>query len=41
MIRKHTTTAEMVKRFLNVIEERVEKSKESRLMKKRNLETTL
>ncbi len=41
MIRKHITTTEMVKRLLNVIENRVGKSKEKISLIKRNLETTL
>ena len=41
MIRKHITTTEMVKKLLNVIENRVEKSKEKISVIKRNLETTL
>jgi len=41
MIRKHITTSEMVKKLLNVIENRVEKSKGKISRIKRNLETTL
>ncbi len=41
MIRKHITTSEMVKKLLNVIEDRVEKSKGKKLARNRNLETTL
>lgn len=41
MIRKHVTTAEMVKKLLNVIEVRVEKSKDKKLLRSRNVETTL
>ncbi len=41
MIRKHITTHEMVKKFLNVIQNRVEKSKRKKLERRRNLETTL
>jgi len=41
MIRKHVTTNEMVKKLLNVIENRVEKSKGNNLLRRRNLETTL
>jgi len=41
MIRKHITTTEMVKKLLNVIENRVGKSKEKISVLKRNLETTL
>ena len=41
MIRKHIATAEMVKKLLNVIEGRVEKSKGKKLIRTRNLETTL
>ena len=38
---KHITTSEMVKKLLNVIENRVEKSKGNISVIKRNLETTL
>ena len=41
MIRKHITTAEMVKKLLNVIEVRVEKSKDKKRLRSRNVETTL
>lgn len=41
MIRKHVTTADMVKKLLNVIEHRVEKSKGKKLLPSRNVETTL
>jgi hypothetical protein len=41
MIRKHVTTAGMVKKLLNVIEVRVEKSKGKKRVHSRNLETTL
>jgi len=41
MIRNHITTAEMVKKLLNVIDKRVDKSKEKLITSKRNLETTL
>jgi hypothetical protein len=41
MILNHVTTKEMVKKLLNVIENRVEKSKAHNPMKSRNLETTL
>lgn len=41
MIRKHVTTNEMVKKLLNVIEGRVERSKEKKQVRNRNLETTL
>jgi hypothetical protein len=41
MIRNHITTAEMVKKLLNVIEVRVEKSKNKKLHRSRNIETTL
>lgn len=41
MIRKHITTAEMVKKLLNVIDKRVDKSKENLTARKTNLETTL
>lgn len=41
MIRKHITTSEMVKKLLNVIDGRVEKSKAKRSARNRNLETTL
>jgi hypothetical protein len=41
MILKHITTTEMVKKLLNVIEHRVEKSKGKISALKRNLETTL
>lgn len=41
MIRKHVTTADMVKKLLNVIEGRVEKSKGTKRGRNRNLETTL
>jgi len=41
MIRNHITTAEMVKKLLNVIDKRVDKSKEKIIASKRNLETTL
>lgn len=41
MIRKHITTADMVKKLLNVIEDRVEKSKGKKLVRNRNVETTL
>ncbi len=41
MIRKHVTTADMVKKLLNVIEHRVEKSKGKTLLRSRNVETTL
>lgn len=41
MIRKHITTAEMVKKLLYVIDKRVDKSKENLITRKRNLETTL
>jgi len=41
MIRKHVTTADMVKKLLNVIEDRVEKSKGKNLLRSRNVETTL
>ncbi len=41
MIRKHITTHEMVQRLLNVIDNRVEKSKGKNSTRPRNLETTL
>lgn len=41
MIRKHITTAEMVKKLLNVIDIRVEKNKGKKRSYNRNLETTL
>lgn len=41
MIRKHITTAEMVKKLLNVIDIRVEKNKGKKRLHSRNLETTL
>ena len=41
MIRNHITTTEMVKKLLNVIDKRVDKSKEKLIVSKRNLETTL
>lgn len=41
MIRKHITTAEMVKKLLNVIDIRVEKNKGKKRFQSRNLETTL
>lgn len=41
MIRKHITTAEMVKKLLNVIDIRVEKNKGKNRIHNRNLETTL
>ena len=41
MIRKHITTHAMVKKLLDVIENRVEKSKGNKLERRRNLETTL
>lgn len=41
MIRKHITTHEMVKKLLNVIQNRVEKSKRKKLERSRNLETTI
>jgi len=41
MIGKHITTHAMVKKFLNVIENRIEKSKGKKLERRRNLETTL
>ncbi|MDN3642818.1 hypothetical protein QWY87_08920 [Lutimonas halocynthiae] len=41
MIRKHITTSEMVKKLLNVIEDRVGKSKGNDLLRRRNLERTL
>jgi len=41
MIRKHITTTEMVKKLLNVIETRVEKGKEKKLIRNKNLEANL
>lgn len=41
MILKHVTTTEMVKKLLHVIDQRVDKSKEKLIPRKRNLETTL
>ena len=41
MIRKHITTAEMVKKLLNVIDIRVEKNKGKKQLRHSNLETTL
>ena len=41
MIRNHITTTEMVKKLLNVIDKRVDKSKDKLIVSKRNLETTL
>ncbi len=41
MMRKHITTADMVKKLLNVIEGWVEKSKGKKRVRNRNLETTL
>ncbi len=41
MIRKHITTAEMVKKLFNVIEDRVEKSKNKKFLRRRNVKTTL
>jgi len=41
MIRKHITTTEMVKKLLNVIEDRVEKGKRRKLIRNRNMETNL
>ena len=41
MILNHVTTKEMVKKLLNVIEKRVEKSKAHHPVKSRYLETTL
>ena len=41
MMRKHITTAEMVKKFLNVIENRIEKGKRKKFVRGRNIETTI
>jgi len=41
MIHNHIMTTEMVKKLLNVIENRVEKTKDKKLFRNRNLETTL
>jgi len=41
MMRKHVTTADMVKKLLNVIDDRVEKRKGKKRALNRNLETTL
>ena len=41
MMRKHVTTADMVKKLLNVIDNRIEKRKGKKRVVNRNLETTL
>lgn len=41
MLSKHITTADMVKKFLNVIDDRIEKSKGKKFLRNRNVETTL
>ena len=41
MIRKHVTTETMVKKLLDVIEVRIEKSKGKKRVHNKNLETTL
>jgi len=41
MIRKHKTTAEMVKQFLNVIEERVERTNKNPQTKSSRFEEAL
>jgi hypothetical protein len=41
MLGKHITTTEMVKKLLNVIEDRVEKSKGKKFLRSRSLEPTL
>ena len=40
-MRKHVTTASMVKKLLNVIEVRMEKSKGKKSVYNKNFETTL
>lgn len=41
MIRKHETTAEMVKRLLSVIEDRVEKSNRLSAQRSKGMESSL